>query len=58
MSILDHDTLAEFDATALADLVRQREVSPLELVDAALERLERVNGRLNAVRDREGQRRC
>jgi len=49
MSILDHDTLAEFDATALADLVRQREVSPLELVDAALERLERVNGRLNAV---------
>ena len=37
------------DATALAELVRTREVTPLELVDAAIERIERVNGNLNAV---------
>ena len=37
------------DATALAALVRQRQVTPLELVDEAIRRLESVNGRLNAV---------
>jgi amidase len=37
------------DATALADLVRRGEVTPLELVDAAIDRIERVNPRLNAV---------
>lgn len=37
------------DATALADLVRRGEVSPLELVDEAIRRLEQVNGELNAV---------
>jgi len=39
----------KLDATALAELVRRREVSPLELVDAAIERIERVNPQLNAV---------
>ncbi|HET6618262.1 MAG TPA: amidase family protein, partial [Gemmatimonadota bacterium] len=37
------------DATALADLVRREEVTPLELVDAAIERIERANPELNAV---------
>ncbi|MEK7692919.1 MAG: amidase, partial [Chloroflexota bacterium] len=37
------------DATAQAELVRRREASPLELVDAAIDRVERVNPRLNAV---------
>ncbi|MEL0027958.1 MAG: amidase family protein, partial [Perlucidibaca sp.] len=37
------------DGIALADLVRRREVSPDELLDAALARLERVNPELNAV---------
>lgn len=37
------------DATALAELVRKREVSPLELVDAAIQRIGRVNLQLNAV---------
>ncbi|MEQ8232099.1 MAG: amidase [Gammaproteobacteria bacterium] len=37
------------DATALAALVRAGEVSPLELVDDAIRRLEAVNGPLNAV---------
>lgn len=37
------------DATALADLVRRKEVTPLELVDAAIARIEAVNPRVNAV---------
>jgi amidase len=37
------------DATAQAELVRRKEVSPLELVDAVIERIERLNPRLNAV---------
>ena len=43
------DELARLDATAQAELVRRREVTPRELVDAAIERLERVNPQLNAV---------
>jgi amidase len=41
--------LAQADGTALASLVRKKEVTPLELVDAAIERIERINGALNAV---------
>ncbi len=41
--------LAALDATAQAELVRKREVQPLELVEAAIERIERVNPELNAV---------
>lgn len=37
------------DATGLAELVRTREATPLELVDAAIKRIEQVNGQLNAV---------
>ncbi|MBN1092043.1 amidase [Blastococcus sp. TML/M2B] len=41
------------DATAQAELVRSGEASPAELVDAAIERIERVNPQLDAViRDR------
>jgi amidase len=45
MSAID----ANLDATAQAELVRRREVSPLELVDAAIARVERLNPQLNAV---------
>ena len=41
--------LAQLDATAQAKLVRDGEVSPLELVDAAINRIEKLNGELNAV---------
>lgn len=41
--------LARLDAIAQADLVRRGEAAPLELVDAAIDRIEAVNGRLNAV---------
>ena len=41
--------LARLDATAQAELVRSRKLSPRELVDAAITRLERCNPSLNAV---------
>ncbi|BCH35806.1 6-aminohexanoate-cyclic-dimer hydrolase [Mesorhizobium sp. L-8-10] len=41
--------LWEEDATTLADLVRRGEVSPIELVDAAIARAERVNPEINAI---------
>src|SRR5260221_3053129 len=43
------DEVATLDATALAELVRRREVTARELVDAAIDRLERLNPELNAV---------
>ena len=41
--------LGKLDATAQAKLVRDGTVSPSELVDAAIERLEDLNPKLNAV---------
>ncbi len=41
--------IALLDATALADLVRRRQVTPAELVNAAIGRIERLNPQLNAV---------
>jgi len=41
--------LAELDGVAQAELVRRGEASALELVDAAIERIERLNPILNAV---------
>jgi amidase len=41
--------LALLDATAQAELVRNGDVTPLELVDAAIERVEALNPQLNAV---------
>ncbi|MDQ1429787.1 MAG: amidase [Actinomycetota bacterium] len=43
------DDLGVLDATALAELVRDGSVSPRELVDAALARIDAVNPSLNAV---------
>ncbi len=43
------DDLAFLDATAQAELVRQKEVKPIELVEAAVARIERLNATLNAV---------
>ena len=41
--------VGQYDALALADLVRRKEIKPIELVDAAIERIERVNPELNCV---------
>lgn len=43
------EDLAFLDATAQAELVATRQVSAVELVDAAIERIERLNPHLNAV---------
>lgn len=38
-----------YDATALADLIRRREVSAREVCEAAIERASQANGTLNAI---------
>ncbi len=43
------DEFAALDATAQAQLVRDGKVSPAELVDAAIARVEKLNPELNAV---------
>jgi amidase len=40
---------ASYDGLGLAKLVKDKKVKPVELVDAAIERIERHNGKLNAV---------
>ncbi len=39
----------KFDGLGLAELVRNKDVTPSELLEAAIERVERYNGRVNAV---------
>ena len=43
------DDLALLDATAQAELVRRREATPRDLVEAAIARIEKTNPELNAV---------
>jgi len=43
------DDVGRLDATAQAALVRKKEVSPSELVEAAIARIERLNATVNAV---------
>jgi amidase len=43
------DELAKLDAVAQADLVRRKEVTPAELVDAAVVRIEKLDPQINAV---------
>ena len=43
------DPLGRLDATAQAELVRGGVVTPIELVEAAIARIERHNPQLNAV---------
>ncbi len=47
--MIDDDTLSRLDATAQAELVRNREISAAELVEATVERIERFNPAINAV---------
>jgi amidase len=43
------EELARLDATAQAELIRNGDAAPVELAEAAIERIEAVNGDLNAV---------
>jgi len=47
--MVSFDEVTWLDATAQAELVRKKEVAPIELVEAAIERIERLNPRMNAV---------
>ncbi|TFH32727.1 MAG: hypothetical protein E4G99_12385 [Anaerolineales bacterium] len=40
---------SEKDGLGLAEMVRQGEVTPLELIDEAIRRIETLNPQLNAV---------
>ena len=40
---------SDYDGLGLADLVKKKKVKPAELVEAAIERIERHNSQLNAV---------
>jgi len=44
-----NDVLTYQDATSLAQLIRTKEVSPVEIMRAHLDRIEEVNPRLNAI---------
>src|SRR5262245_30749063 len=44
-----HAKLDDYDAVDLADLIKRKQVSPLELVDDVIRRVELVNPRINAV---------
>ncbi|MBI1199276.1 MAG: amidase [Phenylobacterium sp.] len=46
---MNFEDFRNHDAVGLAELVARREVSPDELLDATLARMDAVNGRLNAV---------
>jgi len=47
MSIADY--ISDLDAVSQADLVRSKEIKPTELVVMAIERIERLNPKINAV---------
>src|SRR5512146_210308 len=46
---MNHDEYSNYDGLGLAELVAKRAVTPLELVETAIERIERHNPTLNAV---------
>ena len=43
------DDFAALDATAQAELVRKKQVTPLELIEAAIARVEKLDPQLNSV---------
>jgi amidase len=49
ITMTDMKELESLDAVALAELVRKKEVQAIELIDATIERIERLNPKLNAV---------
>jgi len=43
------DELFDYDAIALGELIRKGEIKPSELLESTIERIERINSKLNAV---------
>lgn len=48
-ALADMDPFVKLDALGQAGLVKKKEVTPLELVDAAIKRIEALDGEVNAV---------
>ena len=46
---MDFAEYSNYDGLGLAELVKKKEIEPAELVEAAIERIERHNPQLNAV---------
>lgn len=46
---MDYRTYSQYDAIGLAELIRKGEVSPAEVLEAAIARAEAVNPRINAI---------
>jgi amidase len=44
-----HSNLADYDALGLGQLIKKKEVSPLEVIDDVVKRIARVNPQINAV---------
>src|SRR4030081_3155637 len=55
-SVMQPEEYVALDAVALAGLVHRKDVTPLELTEAAIERIEALNPRLNAVVERDYDR--
>lgn len=49
------ESLVTMDASALADLVRTKQIAPIEILDGVLSRIERLNPLLNAVVSLDGE---
>ena len=41
--------LAEYDAIALGELIRKGKITPVELLETTIQRIEKINPQLNAV---------
>ena len=41
--------LCEFSATKLKNLISSKEISPVELLDSCINRIEKINNTLNAI---------
>ncbi len=50
--MLTNNELANMNAIALADLVRKKEVKPIELVEETISRIEQLNPQINVVTTR------
>jgi Asp-tRNA(Asn)/Glu-tRNA(Gln) amidotransferase A subunit family amidase len=46
---MDRTDIPYISATELAEFIRKREVSPIEAVEAYLERIESLNGKLSTL---------
>ena len=44
------DELIEYDAIGLSRLIQNGEISPIELLDITIQRIEKLNPKLNAVK--------